>query len=111
MTYIQADLMGAWRGPTNVSGLVSASARGGSVHKDLARAVGSLLDLVVGVAVIHNEYAVNCCSELQFASTAVLEVRYLPPLLELASSTAVLADWHSPALLACVALTAMLTDL
>ena len=48
MTYIQADLMGAWRGPTNVSGLVSAGARGRSVHKDLARAVGSLLDLMVG---------------------------------------------------------------
>ena len=55
MTYIQADLMGAWRGPTNVSGLVSAGARWGSVHKDLARAVGSLLDLVVGVAVLHIE--------------------------------------------------------
>ena len=40
-----------------MSGLVSAGARGGSVHKDLARAVGSLLDLVVGVAVIHIEGA------------------------------------------------------
>ena len=28
---------------------------GGIVHKDLARAVGSLLDLVVGVAVLHIE--------------------------------------------------------
>ena len=38
-----------------MSGLVSAGARWGSVHKDLARAVGSLLDLVVGVAVLHIE--------------------------------------------------------
>ena len=37
----------------HTSCLVSASARGGSVRKDLDRAVGKLLDLVVGVAVIH----------------------------------------------------------
>ena len=37
----------------NVSGLVSAGARWGSVHKDLARAARSSLDLVVGVAVLH----------------------------------------------------------
>ena len=40
--------MGAWRGPTNVSGLVSVGASGRSVHKDMARAVGSPMDLMVG---------------------------------------------------------------
>ena len=46
LTYIQADLMGAWRVPTNVSGLISAGARWGSVYKGLGPSRQIAFDLV-----------------------------------------------------------------
>ena len=53
MTYIQADLVGAWRVPTvvptNVPGLISAGARWGSVYKGLGPSRQIAMDLVDGI--------------------------------------------------------------